>query len=64
MVRRCSYLNGEKVLPKTSLEYESFCVLNEINNIAIDGERIPVSLKQEIYNVLYKKGKKLPENSW
>ena len=30
MVRRCSYLNGEKVLPKTSLEYESFCVLNEI----------------------------------
>lgn len=59
MVRRCSYLNGEKVLPKTSLEYESFCVLNEINNIAIDGERIPVSLKQEIYNVLYKKGKKV-----
>lgn len=59
MVRRCSYLNEEMVLPKASLEYESFCVLNEINNIAIDGERISVQLKQDIYNVLFKKGKKV-----
>lgn len=59
MVRRCSYLNEEMVLPKTSLEYESFCVLNEINNIEIDGERISVQLKQDIYNVLFKRGKKV-----
>lgn len=59
MVRRCSYLNEEMVLPKASLEYESFCVLNEINNIAIDGERISVRLKQQIYNDLFKKGKKI-----
>jgi CRISPR-associated endonuclease Csn1 len=59
MVRRCSYINGEKVLPKASLLYESFCVLNEINTISIDGERIPVSLKQGIYTALYKKGKKV-----
>lgn len=57
MVKRCSYLNDEKVLPKASLLYESFCVLNEINNICIDGERIPVSLKQDIYNELFKRGK-------
>lgn len=59
MVRRCSYLNGEMVLPKASMEYESFCVLNEINCIEIDGERISVLLKQQIYNDLFKKGKKI-----
>ena len=59
MVRRCSYINGEKVLPKASLEYESYCVLNEINNISIDGERISVALKQDIYNDLFKRGKKV-----
>lgn len=59
MVRRCSYINDEKVLPKGSLLYESFCVLNEINNIRIDGERIPVSLKQDIYNKLFKTGKRV-----
>lgn len=59
MVRRCSYLNGEMVLPKASMEYESFCVLNEINCIEIDGERISVLLKQQIYDDLFKKGKKV-----
>ena len=42
MVRRCTYISGEPVLPKSSLEYQSFCVLNEINNIKIDGEKIEV----------------------
>ncbi len=59
LVRRCSYISGEKVLPKASLEYESYCVLNEINHLAVDGERISVELKQSIYNELFKKGKKV-----
>lgn len=59
MVRRCSYLNGEIVLPKESLEYQSFCVLNEINSIKVAGERISVLLKQQIYNDLFKRGKKV-----
>ena len=59
LVRRCSYLNEEKVLPKASLLYESFCVLNEINNIRLNGERMEVSLKQDIYNELFKSGKKV-----
>lgn len=63
MVRRCTYINGEMVLPKGSLEYESFCVLNEINNISIDGERISTELKQDIYNELFKKGKKVTKNN-
>lgn len=59
MVRRCTYISGEPVLPKASLEYQSFCVLNEINNIKIDGERISVELKQDIYKEVFQKGKRV-----
>lgn len=59
MVRRCTYMNGEQVLPKSSLLYQSFCVLNEINNIKIHGEPISVELKQDIYRELFEKGKKV-----
>ncbi len=59
MVRRCTYMNGEYVLPKGSLLYEKFCVLNEINNIRVYGEKIPVKVKQDIYNDLFKRGKKV-----
>ena len=31
MTGMCSYLQGEEVLPKCSLLYEEFCVLNELN---------------------------------
>ena len=37
LIRECTYLSGEKVLPKQSLLYESYCVLNEINNLRIHG---------------------------
>lgn len=59
MVRRCSYMAGKQVLPKASLEYEAFCVLNEINNLCINGEKISVELKQELYKNLFEKGKKV-----
>lgn len=59
LIRDCSYINGEKVLPKASLAYEAYCVLNEINNIRIDGERIEPELKQAIYNDLFTAGKKV-----
>lgn len=63
MVRRCTYISGEMVLPKGSMEYESYCVLNEINNISIDGERISPELKQTIYNELFKKGKRVSKSA-
>ncbi|MBE5871498.1 MAG: type II CRISPR RNA-guided endonuclease Cas9 [Lachnospiraceae bacterium] len=59
LIRNCTYLSNEKVLPKASLIYERFCVLNEINNMKIDGEPISVELKQEIYTELFCKGKKV-----
>ena len=59
MVRHCSYLNGEKVLPKNSLMYEKFMVLNELNNIKIYDEKISVETKQDIYNKLFLSGKRV-----
>ena len=59
MVRNCTYIAGEKVLPKASLLYENFKVLNEINNLSINDERITVNLKQDLYNTLFLKGKRV-----
>lgn len=59
MLRKCSYVSGEYTLPKHSLTYEKFMVLNEINNIKIDNERISVESKQGIYNDLFTKGNKV-----
>lgn len=59
LIRSCTYLADEKVMPKASLMYEKFCVLNEINNIKIDNERLEVAVKQEMYEELFQKGKKV-----
>ncbi len=59
MTNKCTYLPGEDVLPKASLLYQKFTVLNEINNIRINGEKISVELKQEIYNNVFMVKKKV-----
>lgn len=59
LVARCTYLDNEKVLPKASLLYEKFMVLNELNNLRINGERISVDIKQELYQNLFTRGKKV-----
>lgn len=59
MTNQCTYLPGEPVLPKDSLIYRKFMTLNEINNIKINGEKISVELKQDIYNNLFSNLKKV-----
>lgn len=66
MTNKCTYLVGEDVLPKESLLYAKFNVLNELNNVRIDGNLISVEVKQKIYNGVFKKyervtGKKLKD---
>ena len=61
MVRRCTYINGERAVPKDSLLYQRFCVLNELNNLRIRGEKPSVELKQHIYEDLFTKGKKVTQ---
>lgn len=53
MTNSCTYIPGEDVLPKNSLVYSAFEVLNEINNIKINGCSISVEVKQSIYNDVF-----------
>lgn len=55
LTSKCTYLPQYDVIPKHSLLYNKFCVLNELNNLKINGEKISVQLKQDIYNDLFKK---------
>lgn len=57
IIGKCNYLSGEKVLPNASLLYEKYRVLNEINSISVDGEKISVEMKQAIVNELLAGGK-------
>ncbi|MEG2068989.1 MAG: type II CRISPR RNA-guided endonuclease Cas9 [Acidaminococcaceae bacterium] len=57
MTNKCTYLVGADVLPKNSLLYSEFMVLNELNNVRVDGDLLPVDLKQHIYQELFKKFK-------
>lgn len=57
MTNKCTYLVGKDVLPKNSLLYMEFMVWNEINNIKVGGEKLPVVLKEKLFDTIYKKQK-------
>lgn len=58
MTGDCTYLAGEKVLPKQSLLYEEFCVLNELNGVrwTTDGDdwrRLDAAQREGIIHDLF-----------
>ena len=58
LTSKCTYLHKEDVIPKCSLLYSSFMVLNELNHVRVNGDLLSVEDKQNIYNELFlKKGK-------
>ncbi len=59
LTSKCTYLPKEDVLPKNSLLYSAFMVLNELNNLKIDGEVITVELKKNIFSNLFMKRNKV-----
>ncbi len=61
MIKTCTYLGDEYVLPKSSILYQKFAVLNELNPLKIDGQPVSVELKQSIYHDLFEKGKKVTQ---
>lgn len=61
MTSKCTYLAGADVLPKNSLLYSEFMVLNELNNLRINGEKVSVPIKMKIYNDLFKKHRKVTQ---
>ena len=50
-------MHDADVLPKDSLLYSKFVVLNELNNVCVNGDRLPTDLKQHIYRELFMRQK-------
>ena len=63
MTSKCTYLKDQDVLPKNSLLYSKYMVLNELNNLRINGELLTVTQKQEIYNGLFLRKKKVSQSA-
>ncbi len=57
MTLKDTYLLGEDVIPANSLLYQKFTVLNELNNIKINGKRLSPTKKQKAYEELFEKNK-------
>lgn len=53
MTNKCTYLIGEDVLPKNSLLYSRYMVLNELNNLKVKGNKINEETKQNIFKDLF-----------
>lgn len=49
----CTYMVGEKVLPKNSPTYLYFQIYNELNNIRVNGDRLPLRIKKRIVAELF-----------
>ncbi|MCT7680814.1 MAG: type II CRISPR RNA-guided endonuclease Cas9, partial [Lactobacillus crispatus] len=54
-----TYLLAEDVLPKSSLIYQKFMILDELNRIKIDGKKLTSKLKHDIFEKLFKKQKSI-----
>ena len=61
MTNKCTYLVKKDVLPKNSLLYTEFMVLNELNNVRIGSaqEKLPPGMKVRVWERLFLKDKKI-----
>lgn len=54
LIGRCTY-TGAPVLPKDSLLYSEFMILNELNPLRVNDRELPISVKQKLIDDLFKK---------
>ena len=64
MTVKDTYLIGEDVLPARSLLYQKFEVLNELNNIRVNGKRLEPKFKQKVFNELFKQKNKVTKKAF
>lgn len=54
MTNKCTYLLNEDVMPKQSILYSEFCVLNELANIRVNNHKLTPKEKSLIIEKLFK----------
>ena len=64
MTNKCTYLNGEDVIPKDSFLYSEYIILNELNKLQVNDEFLNKEIKKKIIEDLFKKSKKIIEKNF
>lgn len=59
MTNKCVYLPWADVLPKHSILYQTYMILNELNNVKVDEKKLTVEQKQDVFENLFKIQKKV-----
>jgi CRISPR-associated endonuclease Csn1 len=62
MTAKCTYLKTEDVIPKQSLLYQKYMLLNDLNNLKINGNRISQELKEFLYKGICQTEQSLTKN--
>ena len=57
LISECTYFKGEKVLPKSSILYSDFIILNQLNNLVINGCKITEDVKLTLFNFIKNRSK-------
>lgn len=57
MTNKCTYLPEEDVIPKNSLLYSEYCLLNELNNVRYNGKKLSKEEKETAIEKLFKVNK-------
>ncbi len=52
MTNKCTYLLGADVIPQNSLLYSKYMMLNEINNLRVNGTKLDVETKQALFETV------------
>lgn len=60
LTNNCTYLLAENVLPSNSIYYQKFNILNRINCLIINGNKIDNKIKVEVYKYLLSRKKTTP----
>lgn len=64
MTNKCTYLNGEDVIPKDSFLYSEYIILNELNKIQVNDEFLNEENKRKVIDELFKENKKVSEKKF
>lgn len=57
LINSCSYLDGEPVLPKVSLCYEEYLVLDSLNKMMLNGQFLSPSVKESVLKYILSRSK-------
>lgn len=53
MTSICTYIVGEDVLPRQSINYSRFALYNELNSVKYDGQPLPYAIKEKLINEIF-----------